>query len=175
MTFTNDLIAQLRTPTYTVEDISTMAEAASELESLERELATMTADRDSWRDQASQRVADWDAMRRERDEALVALERIRQDRAHVGIEIRREWMAKCAELQRERDVAVVDKKRLDAMVDESWELRCFTIPSYADDADVGWRVIQHHMQAPHERVIAEVFRDDPRAAIDAAIKSGSEG
>jgi hypothetical protein len=42
-------------------------------------------------------------MRRERDEALMALERTRQDRAHVGIEIRREWMAKCAELQRERD------------------------------------------------------------------------
>jgi hypothetical protein len=78
-------------------------------------------------------------------------------------------------LQRERDEAVADKKRLDAIADESWELRCFTIPSYADDADVGWRVIQHHMQAPHERVVAEVFRDDPRAAIDAAIKSGSEG
>jgi hypothetical protein len=28
----------------------------------------LTADRDSWRDQASQRVADWDAMRKERDE-----------------------------------------------------------------------------------------------------------
>lgn len=30
-------------------------------------IAELEADRDSWRDQASQRVADWDEMRKERD------------------------------------------------------------------------------------------------------------
>ena len=32
-------------------------------------IAELEADRDCWRDQASQRVADWDEMRKERDEA----------------------------------------------------------------------------------------------------------
>lgn len=36
------------------------ARAADELERLRADLAAMTADRDSWADQAEQRVADWD-------------------------------------------------------------------------------------------------------------------
>ena len=59
-----------------------------------------------------------------------------------------------------------DTKRLDALRDESWDVRSFCI----GDEDVGWRVVEFHMAAPHERVIAEVFKDDPRAAIDAAMQ-----
>lgn len=40
------------------------ARAAAEVERLRADLAAMTADRDSWADQAEQRVADWDAERR---------------------------------------------------------------------------------------------------------------
>jgi acyl-CoA reductase-like NAD-dependent aldehyde dehydrogenase len=51
-----------------------------------------------------QNIADaLETLQRERDEAVRDAERARQDRAHVGVEIRREWMTKCAELQRERD------------------------------------------------------------------------
>jgi hypothetical protein len=39
------------------------------------------------------------------------------------------------------------------------------------DDDIGWRVIEHHMAKPHERTVAEVFRDDPRQAIDVAMRA----
>ncbi|WP_186269855.1 hypothetical protein [Burkholderia gladioli] len=62
-----------------------------------------------------------------------------------------------------------DTKRLDFLAAESADLVSFAIP-YEDDADIGWRVLSHHMREPMPRVIGEVFRDDPRAAIDAARK-----
>ena len=43
----------------------------------------------------------------------------------------------------------------------------------ADDADIGWRVVEHHVATPTERTVAEVFRDNPRQAIDAAIQAVS--
>jgi hypothetical protein len=60
-----------------------------------------------------------------------------------------------------------DTRRLDALAQNSWDLRCFDM----SDDDIGWRVIEHHMAKPHERTVAEVFRDDPRQAIDAAIEA----
>ena len=64
---------------------------------------------------------------------------------------------------------VEDAERLNAIARESWDLRSFAMTGGLDgDADVGWRVIEHHMQEPCERVVAEVFKDDPRKAIDAA-------
>ena len=60
-----------------------------------------------------------------------------------------------------------DTRRLDALAKNSWDLRCFDM----SDDDIGWQVIEHHMQRPHERKLAEVFRDDPRQAIDAAIEA----
>lgn len=63
-----------------------------------------------------------------------------------------------------------DKARLDALMNESWDLRCFSMPTAGgDDADIGWRVIGHYMAEPCERVMGEVYVDDPRAAIDAAL------
>ncbi|PLP96920.1 hypothetical protein [Cupriavidus pauculus] len=64
--------------------------------------------------------------------------------------------------------ALEDSLRLDALQRESWNLRCFDHGSAFGDGDVGWRVIEHHMGKPYERTVAEVFEDDPRAAIDAA-------
>jgi hypothetical protein len=60
-----------------------------------------------------------------------------------------------------------DTRRLDALAKNSWDLRCFDMSS----EDIGWRVIEHHMAKPHERIVAEVFRDDPRQAIDAAMRA----
>lgn len=62
-----------------------------------------------------------------------------------------------------------DTKRLNALAENSWDLRCFDMPTGAGDADIGWRVVEHHMVKPHKRTVAEVFRDDPRQAIDDAI------
>jgi hypothetical protein len=63
-----------------------------------------------------------------------------------------------------------DGRRLDELAKRSWGLVPFDIPTGAGDADVGWRVIEYHMSKPHERTVGEVFRDDPRSAIDAAMK-----
>lgn len=62
-----------------------------------------------------------------------------------------------------------DTALLDALAAESMDLRCFDMPTGQGDADVGWRVIQHHMGEPTERVASEVYKDDPRSAIRAAI------
>jgi hypothetical protein len=63
---------------------------------------------------------------------------------------------------------VVDKERLDWLQSESDDLLCFSIPTGGGDADVGWRVVGHYMGEPENRVIAEVYHDDLRAAIDEA-------
>lgn len=62
-----------------------------------------------------------------------------------------------------------DRKLLDAIQHESWDLRCFNIPTGGDGCDIGWSVIGHWQAEPHERVVAEIYHDDPRAAIRAAI------
>ena len=64
-----------------------------------------------------------------------------------------------------------DTRRLDALAENSWDLRCFDMPTGAGDADIGWRVIEHHMAKPHERTVGEVYQDDPRKAIDRAIEA----
>ena len=58
-----------------------------------------------------------------------------------------------------------DAERLDALRDNSWDLRCFD--TFGGE-DVGWKVMEHHQAEPLEREVAIVFTDDPRAAIDAA-------
>lgn len=61
-----------------------------------------------------------------------------------------------------------DTLRLDALDQNCWDLRCF---SHSHGEEYGWRVIEHHMAKPHERTVAEVYSDDPRKAIDAAIEA----
>jgi len=69
--------------------------------------------------------------------------------------------------------ALEAKQLLDALRDESWDLRCFPVPTGGDDADIGWRVIGHWMAKPHERTVAEVYHDDPRDAIREALRARS--
>lgn len=70
---------------------------------------------------------------------------------------------------------------LDALRENSWDLKCFSIPTGQGDADIGWHVVEHHMAKPHERVVAEVYVDDPAVAIRAALlaafpsKGGTNG
>lgn len=77
-------------------------------------------------------------------------------------------MAKIAALSHPADGWREDTARLDALRDNSWDLRCFDIATGGDDSDIGWRVIGHWQAKPQERVVSEVYNDDPRAAIDAA-------
>ena len=56
-----------------------------------------------------------------------------------------------------------------ALRDESWDLRCFNIPTGGDDFDIGWRVIGHWQAEPCERTVAEVFSDDPAEAVRQAL------
>jgi hypothetical protein len=72
-------------------------------------------------------------------------------------------------LLRDRVMASSDTALLNFIAAEYLDLRSFGMPTGQGDADVGWRVIQHHMGEPTERVVAEVYKDDPRSAIRAAI------
>jgi hypothetical protein len=63
----------------------------------------------------------------------------------------------------------VESALIDALAHSYWQLEPFDMPTGAGDADVGWRVRGFYMRKPEERIIGEVFKDDPRAAIRAAV------
>ncbi|HIE2480262.1 TPA: hypothetical protein ACXLB5_000894 [Pseudomonas aeruginosa] len=64
----------------------------------DRIVGELRADRDSWAEQAEQRLADWDEMRKERDAALVEVERLRESKGDpVGS------LEKCMKVMYERD------------------------------------------------------------------------
>lgn len=72
--------------------------AADLLEQQDRIVGELRADRDSWAEQAEQRLADWDEMRKERDAALVEVERLRESKGDpVGS------FEKCMKVMYERD------------------------------------------------------------------------
>lgn len=61
-----------------------------------------------------------------------------------------------------------DAARLNTIASEYLTVEPFDRPTGGDDADVGWRVMQSHMDEHKPRVLAEVFCDDVREAIDTA-------
>lgn len=64
----------------------------------DRIVGELRADRDSWAEQAEQRLADWDEMRKERDAALVEVERLSESKGDpVGS------FEKCMKVMYERD------------------------------------------------------------------------
>ena len=75
----------------------------------------------------------------------------------------------CADAIAEIERLSGDSALLDVLRDESWDLRCFNMPTGGGDADIGWRVVGHWMAKPQERTVGEAFEDDPRAAIRDAI------
>lgn len=106
-----------------------------------------------------------DEAERERDIARAAVQALADGTAYAGLE-------------RERDAAIAraeaaekDRDRLDLIASEYLDVNAFAMPTPGgDDADVGWRCTQTRQSMSGERVISvgEVFRDDVRAAIDAA-------
>ncbi len=74
-----------------------------------------------------------------------------------------------ADMAKRLEAAERDSKRLDAIRDNSWDLRCFDM---AGGEDIGWEVVGHYMAEPCDRTIVKVYADDPRAAIDAATQEG---
>lgn len=68
----------------------------------------------------------------------------------------------------------LDAARLDWLRDNSCDLRCVDSATGQGDGDIHWIVIEHYMAAPVEREICRAYRDDPRAAIDAA-RAAQEG
>lgn len=60
-----------------------------------------------------------------------------------------------------------DTEHLDFLSAEYLHLIPFEMPTGAGDADVGWKVLQSH-QGRGDVVIAEVYEDSPRKAIEAA-------
>lgn len=81
-------------------------------------------------------------------------------------------------INRLRDMAASgakDAERLDALREHSWDVRSFDMPTGAGDADIGWKVVEHHEGKPHEREVGCVYLDDPREAIDAAIAAKKRG
>ncbi|MGU1391590.1 hypothetical protein ACSEUY_25605 [Pseudomonas aeruginosa] len=75
------------------------AEKAADLfEQHDRIVGELRADRDSWAEQAEQRLADWDEMRKERDAALAEVERLRQSKGDPSGSFDR-----CMKMMYERD------------------------------------------------------------------------
>lgn len=71
------------------------------------------------------------------------------------------------------DARDADTKRLDYIASEYLEITPFAMPTPGgEDADVGWRVYDFYQAPPEKRLVAEVFRDNLREAIDAARSAG---
>lgn len=96
------------------------------------------------------------------------------DRAHVT-----RLQAEVAALQARLTVAdqrvdelEADKRRLDALESEYWDVRHHSSP-IADTGDhsTSIEIIGHWMDKPHERVIGENYNENLRAAIDQAMKA----
>jgi hypothetical protein len=65
-----------------------------------------------------------------------------------------------------------DSDRLSNMQSEYWSVSCFSTPTGMGDHSVGWRVSQDLGDGKGETVIAEVFNDDVRDALDLAGQVG---
>ena len=68
----------------------------------------------------------------------------------------------------ELDALRKDAERLDWIANEYITVASFARPTGGDDADVGWQFLQHHCGEQKPRPIWHHYRDDLRAAIDAA-------
>lgn len=76
-----------------------------------------------------------------------------------------------ASLRQQLAEAREDGKLFNTLVSNSWDLRCISVPTGGDDYDIDWLVIEHHQAEPHERTIAQAYKDDPRAAILRAMRA----
>lgn len=78
-------------------------------------------------------------------------------------------MVACAAPAQEVGLTYTDL--LNALRDNSWKVEPFDMPTGQGDSDIGWRVVEFHMSKPTERTVAEIYTDDPSAAIIAALRA----
>lgn len=64
---------------------------------------------------------------------------------------------------------LVDSQLLDFIASEYLSVQPFDMPTGQGDADIGWQVVE-----PGGRILAEVFHDDLRAALQAALSAKGE-
>ncbi|WP_427197174.1 hypothetical protein [Pseudomonas aeruginosa] len=107
------------------------AEKAADLfEQHDRIVGELRADRDSWAEQAEQRLADWDEMRKERDAALVEVERLSESKGDpVGS------FEKCMKVMYERDE---NAKRLEVALARVAELEAHCVRLGQGGAERYW-------------------------------------
>ncbi|RTW99548.1 hypothetical protein, partial [Pseudomonas aeruginosa] len=114
----------------------------------------LRADRDSWAEQAEQRLADWDEMRKERDAALVEVERLSESKGDpVGS------FEKCMKVMYERDE---NAKRLEVALARVAELE----GKLTDWVHEGFRlnealaVAKAQHSVPDDDMILQIFADN---------------
>ncbi|HBO1022115.1 TPA: hypothetical protein L4E46_003922 [Pseudomonas aeruginosa] len=145
------------------------AEKAADLfEQHDRIVGELRADRDSWAEQAEQRLADWDEMRKERDAALVEVERLSESKGDpVGS------FEKCMKVMYERDE---NAKRLEVALARVAELEQKSAGSWTVDTSCGRPILMYEGcsviedQTAYEVIrmikwIGELERQEPVATI----------
>ncbi|HFL2882344.1 TPA: hypothetical protein ACGWRO_003429 [Pseudomonas aeruginosa] len=120
----------------------------------ERIVGELRADRDSWAEQAEQRLADWDEMRKEHDAALAEVERLRESKGDpVGS------LEKCMKVMYERDEHA---KRLEVALARVAELE----GKLTDWVHEGFRlnealaVAKAQHSVPDDDMILQIFADN---------------
>ncbi|GAA5786098.1 hypothetical protein [Chitiniphilus shinanonensis] len=93
----------------------------------------------------------------------------------VQVDLHRALTDQLAERDRQWQALLdAERARLDVVAAEYYTLEAFEMPTGAGDADVGWRVLQHHCGESEPRIVAEVYEDNPRTAIDAAMLAAQQ-
>lgn len=89
----------------------------------------------------------------------------------------REWLLLCASetgTAADRLAALEEESAaLKWLEDESCDLRCYNSPTGGDDYEIVWRVSEHHMDEPQERVIG--YGETPLRAINEAKRNLAGG
>ncbi len=142
----SEIVATQEGP-YSVEPLMTVAQH-------ERIVGELRADRDSWAEQAEQRLADWDEMRKEHDAALAEVERLRESKGDpVGS------LEKCMKVMYERDEHA---KRLEVALARVAELE----GKLTDWVHEGFRlnealaVAKAQHSVPDDDMILQIFADN---------------
>jgi hypothetical protein len=64
------------------------------------------------------------------------------------------------------------KELFQTLDDNSWNLVCVNIPTEGGDYNIQWRVIEHYMSKPNERILS--YGNTPIEAIELAIQKEGE-
>jgi hypothetical protein len=93
-----------------------------------------------------------------------------EDAKSIAISMREELKSGSIAALADNVAGPSDTELLDALRENSWDLRCISVPTGGDDHDIDWTIVEHHQADPQERTIAQAYRDEPRHAIRRAIR-----